>query len=247
MRASYLTDNFGQRLWRNRWVWGRWLVIALVCLGVGVGLATWYGYWLSTDRLDWAGPADGVVSLSGYKQNEHAAEWLSRSQVREIWVIRMRASLLVKMGIHEDFADSSLRELHQLGVPDSQVRVVSIDAEESNLPRLLQGIGTATEQPATTQVIVACHPLYPRFLRQIADCALPPEQAERLRFVSLPHDEYVATRWWMSRAGWKDTYGTTMQLIANACFGATSGFEPAPWSPDEWEAQTFPALQPVSP
>ena len=231
----------------KRQLWWRRLIVTIAILGLGWLLATGYGYWLSTDRLAVSGSAECFVTFSGYELEKHAAQWLAHGRAREVWSLRSQESLLTRMGIHERSSDSSLRRLHALGVRDSQIRVIPVDADESNFPKVLQAIGQASERWPAEQVIVACHSLQPRFLRQIADAALPPQQAARLRFVPLPHDEYVVTRWWACRAGWKDLYDVSMQLLTNQYFGPTSGFEPQPWNPDEWEANTFPTLTPVTP
>ena len=222
------------------------MVCSLAIVGGMLAGASWYGHWLSTDRLAWEGPADSVVTLSGDSQIPHAALWLKQGRVREVWVIRTRGTLLVELGIHEHFADASLRELRDRGVLDSQVRVLAVAAEESEIPRLLLAIGQAPEFQGAQQVVMACQPLEARFLRQIADAALPRPQADRLRFVTLPHDEYTSTRWWVCRTGWKSVYVASLQILANATFGPLSGFDSVPWSPDAWEAQTFPQVPQVS-
>ncbi len=187
---------------------------------LSVASATWYRYWLSADRLTWTGSADCVVTFSGDDQNKFAAEWQKQGRVREVWVIRARDTLLVKLGIHECDADTSLRALHKSGVPDAHIRVLSVDAVEGEIPRFLQAIGQASARAKAPQVVVQCHPLETRFLRQIADAALPSQQSDRLRFVPLPHDEYTTTRWWVCRAGWKDVNDISMPVMANVSWGA---------------------------
>lgn len=232
---------------RKRWTGRRWLVLALAACSLLVLSAVGYGHWLSTERLAWSEPADCVVTLSGYNQYDFAARWIEQGQVRAVWLIRTRNTRLMEMGIHEQSTKSSVRELSKRGVADSRVRVIPVDAVEGDLPSILQAIGQAAEREGTRQIVVQCHLLEPRFLRQVADAALPAGQSNRLRFVALPDDDYTATRWWACRSGWKGVYDISMQLVSNLVMGPLSGFESPPWNPDEWEAETFPNVLPPSP
>lgn len=227
---------------KRRWTSRRWLLVAFTVCCLLVVSAAWYGHWLATERLIWSGQADCVVLLSGYNQYEFAAQWMEQGRVREVWVIRTRSTRLMEMGIHEQFAEISIRELRKRGVADARVRVLPVDAAEGDLPHVLQAIGRASERWGTRQVVVQCHPLESRFLRQVADAALPAEQSNRLRFVALPHDEYTASRWWACRSGWKGVYEASMQMLSNLTMGPLSGFESPPWNPDQWEAETFPRV-----
>lgn len=193
------------------------------------------------------GSADCLVTFHGFEQNKHAVEWLSQGRVRELWIVRMKDSPLVEFGIIERGSDACSRVLLKSGVPESRIRVLRAESTESGILPLLQEIGKASDRFAAQQVVIACSALEPRLLREIADAALPPHQAGRLRFVPLPHAEYTATSWWLSRSGWKAVYQSSLGMLENAYFGPTSGFDPSDWNPDEWEARTFPHTSPALP
>ncbi len=154
---------------------------------------------------------------------------------------------MVKLGMIERGSDVRVRELLKSGVAESRIRVLRVESTESEIPKLLQEIGEASDLFTANQVVISCMTLEPRFLRQIADASLPQHQASRLRFVALPHDEYTATCWWLSRSGWKAVYQSSLEILGNACYGPTSGFDSSDWNPDEWETQTFPNTTPALP
>ena len=178
--------------------------------------------------------------LSGLEQHQHATEWLKQGLVGEIWVLQMRESHIVQMGIRQNNADLRQQQLRKSGIKDSQIRLISIKSLETDLPSVLRELGQECELRGVQVAVLQCQEIEARFLRQIADAALPRAQADRLRFIALPHNEYVATQWWRCRRGWKGICNMSLQILYNQWDGPTTGFERTPWNPDEWEAETFP-------
>ena len=213
---------------RSIWVCGLLLLISPF-------VASWYGYWLSTDSVQVEFPVDAIVILGGYNRHELAAEWVRMGRCREIWMISTPLTPMVRLGLERPAAEVNLERLTVLGVSPTVIRQVTANIKPRDVPAALRAIDELRQQQGAGQIAVTCQSLETRFMRQIANAALPPESSFRIQFIELPSDRYASTRWWMSRTGLKDTWNQTLQILGNWWDGPTGGFDEVEWDPETWE------------
>jgi len=222
-----------QRPVPNRRRWSRWLVFGAFLLAL-----TTHGWWLSgIGRFLVAeepiSRADVVLVIGGDHRLHRAAELIADETVSQIWLIEQDPRYAVSAGILPATHVVAVEQLTEMGVPESQIRVLAGAMREiDDAARIVEA--ELQRSPQTT-VLVLCNRLHGRNVRLVFSKLLDDSQTAQIRVLGIRADEFDERNWWRSRTGWKETFTSVADLLFTMVVGIEPVRGPQEWSPDAYE------------
>lgn len=183
-----------------------------------------------------AGEFDAVLILGGDHRLQAAVELVDAGRAGEIWLIEGRPDYVVSAGILPADAVLLRERLSELGVPASQIEVLS-DPDVDDLPDAVRLLGARLGEAPESRLLIICGAMSGRHVQYVLDDVLEPPIAARVDILGMPYDRFEMQQWWRSRSGLKQVFGELCALGFTLGVGTEPQEPPPPVDPDAIEAE----------
>jgi hypothetical protein len=173
------------------------------------------------------GNADGVL--------ESAASWIQRGSARRIILVADPPSRSVALGILTPAVTAYRTKLQKLGIDNEAITTLPSNGYAGSWAEV-HVLNDWLEQNPDEEVVYLCANFDTRRLRIAIDRVLSEDHAANVVIFGLPSQQFDEQNWWLTRAGWKSTFDSLVNLAYDWWCGEDDSSEPT-WDPEEYEAQ----------
>lgn len=208
----------------------RWSLVVIVVGVLGAIIHPFVFYGCSHLLIYSQSPtdADYAIVVGGSNCFEAALNAVKDGGVEKIILYKRHPTRLESIGLLPDSITMDQKELQQLGVDDSNIRVISITPGEGEIPLAIpcQFIHARPD----TRAIVFADEFRSREVTVNVARLVPPDTRSRIRFVSVADKEIHAGNWWKTMAGRRAYFDRFFNLVTTLCY---------PNSPKSWKIRSF--------